>query len=200
MSEKSMQKVVSIEANKEDLFSNLDNIRVRQDFDDQVGTQKELIRVPIIKPNHHEWVRVHKNEEFHVEAELIENKADKEIYLVHPRLHGIVSHEAVRTKLYYAITRQNDVFLWPARMVDQNGNLDTWSKSRHKAAAKAKEKWVRVISNHKIKAYDVLVPRDEFDEPIWPDHSIEEIYRVAFEERVIDDLQHPFLKMLRGEK
>lgn len=200
MSEKSKQEVVSIESAKGDLFSNLDNIRVSQDYDNQLGTKKELIRVPIKKPDKHEWVRVHKNEEYHVEVELIEDKEEKEIYLVHPKLHGIVSHEAVRMKLYYAITSHNDIFLWPAKMVDQNGKLDSWSKSRHKAAEKAKEKWVRVISNHNNRVYDVLIPRDELDDPKWPDHSIEEIYRVAFEERIVDDLKHPLLKMLRGEK
>ena len=158
MSEKSKQKIVSIEAAQGDLFSNLDNIRVSQNYDEQVGTEKVLTRVPIRTPDRQEWVRVHTNEAYHIEAELIEDKLDRETYLVHPKLHGFVSQEGVRKKLYYSITRQNDVFLWPAKMVDSNGKLDTWNKSRHKIVAEAKKKWVRVIPNHYINGYDVLVP------------------------------------------
>jgi hypothetical protein len=47
--------------------------------------------------------------------------------------------------------------------------------------------------------YDVLEAAGTFPEPDWPDMPLRQMLSMAFKERVIDDLDHPVLKRLRGE-
>ena len=35
-------------------------------------------------------------------------------------------------------------------------------------------------------------------EPVWPDISFEEILKIAFRDRYVDDVDHPLLQKLRG--
>jgi hypothetical protein len=35
--------------------------------------------------------------------------------------------------------------------------------------------------------------------PVWPDHTLQDLIRVAFKERLIDRADHPVLKRLWGE-
>jgi hypothetical protein len=60
-------------------------------------------------------------------------------------------------------------------------------------------KWVRVPSNMSLGAYELHVAEGELGEPEWPSEALNEILRVAFRDRYVDDIGHPLLKRLRGE-
>jgi hypothetical protein len=50
-----------------------------------------------------------------------------------------------------------------------------------------------------LGAYDVFEATAEWPEPDWPNVPFNELLRVAFKGKVIDTLDHPVLKRLRGE-
>jgi hypothetical protein len=50
-----------------------------------------------------------------------------------------------------------------------------------------------------LGAYDVFVAAGELGEPEWPTAPFSELLRIAFRDRLIDDLNHPVLRRLRGE-
>ena len=47
-------------------------------------------------------------------------------------------------------------------------------------------------------AYEVLTAENCTAEPEWPSHSLQELIRIAFRDRMIDSLDHPVVKRLRG--
>jgi hypothetical protein len=63
----------------------------------------------------------------------------------------------------------------------------------------AREKWVRVVANMHLGAYDVFYSTADVPEPKWPEQSLAELLRVAFRDRFIETFDHIVLRKLRGE-
>ncbi len=68
------------------------------------------------------------------------------------------------------------------------------------AASRASGHWVRMASNMPLGAYDVYETAANWPAPQWPTESFSDLLRVAFKGRLIDSLDHPVLKRLRGEQ
>jgi hypothetical protein len=97
-------------------------------------------------------------------------------------------------------TRQGTPGLWPIRLPDETGRIDSYNESALAIVAEQSGRWIRVISNQQSRSYEVLEsPRTELPAPKWPDGGFNELFSIAFKERVIRSLDHPFLKHLRGE-
>jgi len=183
-----------------DLFSNLDNLRISQDFAASLGVKKALLTIPVKKPSKEWFVRV--NPAFQIQTCLLELKEDREIYLVSPilwdLLAGMESTFAPRM-LFGATNRLGVFFIWPVRLPRKDGRQDEWSKSAMEAANMATKTWIRMQANQSLGAYEVMEATATLPEPKWPELSFNELLRIAFKDRLIDTLDHPVLLQLRGE-
>jgi hypothetical protein len=47
--------------------------------------------------------------------------------------------------------------------------------------------------------YEIIRARGNLGDPQWPDLSFEELIRLAFHDKLIDDIDHPVIKDLNGE-
>jgi hypothetical protein len=182
-----------------DIFGNLDGLRISQDFVANCGVKKALLTIPVRKPSKESFFRT--NPALRIETLVLELKQEREIYIVDPALwHELASEPTVGPRaLYVAIDRQGVVSIWPVRLPGPDGKLDDWNRSALEAAAMAQTQWVRVTSNMDLGAYEVYTATANWPEPEWPDLTLNEILRIAFKGRVIDTLDHPVLKRLRGE-
>jgi hypothetical protein len=126
---------------------------------------------------------------------------DREIYLVEPSLWSALDGESTVSPrlLITAQTKQGTIFLWPVRLPGPDGRLDDWNRSAMEAAALATKTWERVQSNMGLGAYDVFTATGNWDEPEWDLPSFNEVLKVAFKDRFINDINHPVLRRLRGE-
>jgi len=188
---------------KPDIFSNLENLRVTQDFQKTAGVKKLLTTIPTRKPNPQSFVRVHPDPAYRGAFTVIELKEDREIWLLPPGIAKSLSGEFVVMMLYTAITRQGDLFLWHHRLPDEEGKTMEWWRSAAEAAEYATKNWVRVKPNMAAGGYDLFEPNldggEKIPEPTWPDLTFEEILRIAFKNRIIlDPNAHPVIKRLRG--
>lgn len=116
-----------------------------------------------------------------------------------PTLRAELFSEIIPVRLYTAITRQGTVFLWPCKLPSLDGRRNGWHETALTAAALAMERWVRVAADLGLGGYQVFKAAADLPEPTWPDHSFQELLRVAFKERLIDRADHPVLCRLRGE-
>jgi hypothetical protein len=98
-----------------------------------------------------------------------------------------------------AINRQGVLFLWPIRLPGADGKVDDWSRSAMDAANEAMSHWVRVTANMVLQAYEIAVASGRFAELEWPEITFQEIIKIAFRDKMIDDWDHPVLRRLRGE-
>lgn len=176
-------------------------LRLSQDFAAAVGVKKALLTVPVRKPAKEWFVQVHPTEDYRVTTAVLELKEDRETYLVDPSLWADLAAEATfgPRALFTATNRQGVLFIWPVRLPGPDGKIDDWNRSALEAATMAQGKWVRVAANMALGAYDVFEATGELPEPTWPETSFAELLRVAFKGRLIDSLDHPVLRRLRGE-
>ncbi len=118
-------------------------------------------------------------------------------YLVQRPLWGQVAEEVTPASLFTAIDRQGTLFIWPVKL--PVARESAWHRSALEAANRAMESWVSVRSNMHLGAYEVFEAIGDLGDPDWPDASFEEILNIAFRGHIIDSLDHPVLKRLRGE-
>jgi len=196
----SEEKVVEIEVKLTgDLFENLDQLKLGQNFSEAIGVKKQISTIPIRKPGRQDFIRVHPDESYRLQTAILELKEDRENYLISPDLWHELPGEVTPKILYTTVNRQGVCFLWPVRLADEAGRLDEWNRSAHKAAQLSMGIWVRVASNRSLGAYEIFTPTGELPEPEWPEISFQEILRIAFGDYQINSLDHPVLKRLRGE-
>lgn len=175
-----------------------ENLRLSQNFVDNVGVKKHLLSIPVRKPDKQSFIRVHSGEEHSIVTGVLELKEERENYLVIPELCNDLLEEITPKLLCTAITRQGVLFVWPIRMPGSDGRLDDWNKSAHDAAELAKSRWIRVSSNMSLGAYDVFEPEAKFPDPQWPDMPFDKILQLAFKDKLIKSLDHPVVQRLRG--
>lgn len=177
------------------------SLRLTGDLNAAVGVKKALLTIPVRKPDKSWFVRVHPDPAYQLTTAVIELKEDRETYLVAGELRSALATESMMSPrtLFIAINRQGVVFVWPVRIAGDDGRVDEWSKTALEAANRAKTVWVRVASNMSLGAYDVFEATGDFPEPEFPDVPLRELLKIAFKDRLIDSLDHPILRKLRGE-
>ncbi len=178
---------------------NPDKLRLSQNFGEMAGVKKKLVTVPVRKPHKQEFIRVRPGDDYRLETGILELKDDRENYLVTPDVYKEISNDAVRKVLFTAMTRQGVLFLWPVRLPDADGKLDSWNQSALEGAKFAETGWVKISSNKSLAAYEIFDASAQISEPEWPDVTFPEILEIAFKGKFIDILDHALLKTLRGE-
>jgi hypothetical protein len=179
-----------------------EKLRLSQNFDVELGVKKKLLTVPVRKPDKAWFVRVHPEEKYRLPAAaVLELKEERESYLVTPEIaKQLVGETAISPRtIFTAVNRQGVVFLWPVRLPGTDGKLDDWSRSAQEAAQQAMKSWTRIQANMSLGAYDVYQATGSLPEPQWPVESFQELLKVGFRGKLIDNIDHPVLRKLRGE-
>jgi hypothetical protein len=177
----------------------LSKLRLDQSFVESAGVKKLLTTVPVRKPNPQEFVRIHPDEKYREALALIELKDDREWYLLAPQIAKELPGEFVMVMMFTAVNRQNVVFLWPCRLPASDGRILEWHRSMMEAADMAKRRWVRVKANMSLGAYEIVEAATKAD-PEWPKGvTFQELLRIAFRDRLVDQIDHPVIKRLLGE-
>ena len=174
-------------------------LRLDQSFTEMIGVKKLLTTVPVRKPHKQEYIRVHAGSEYRLDAALIVLKDDREkTYLVPPVIARELPGEYVLATIFTAINRQGVVFLWPVPLPAADGRVMEWHRSQAEAASLAKRSWVRVQAKMSLGAYEIFEAAASIPDPEWPDLPFQELLRIAFKDKLVDRLDHPVVKRLRG--
>ena len=151
------------------------------------------------KPSPQDFVRVHPNPAYRENFPIIELKDEREEYIVVAELVPALVGEFVTKTLFTAINRQGTVFFWPVRLPSPDGkDLDWWRSSRE-AAELAMTSWIRVRANMNLGANDIFQAESVISDPEWPQLGFWELIKIAFRDHLIDRLDHPVIKRLRGQ-
>jgi hypothetical protein len=175
------------------------NLRLSQSFVETAGVKKLLTTVPVRKPSPQDFVRVHPDPAYRENFPIIELKDEREEYIVVADLVPALVGEFVTKTLFTAINRQGTVFFWPVRLPSPDGkNLDWWRSGRE-AAELAIKSWIRVRANMNLGAYDIFQAESVIADPEWPQLGFWELIKIAFRDHLVDRIDHPVIKRLRGQ-
>jgi len=183
----------------DDPFADLSKWRLSQDFVEQASVKKLLTTVPVRKPLAQDFVRVHPDAAFRMPCAIIELKDDREHYLVTADIVSAVATEVVMKTVFITINRQGVVSLWPVPLPTPDGRVNDWHRSAQEAAERAIGRWIRMKANMALGGYEIFEASDSIPDPVWPEHSFQDLLRIGFRDRIIQSLDHPVLKRLRGE-
>src|SRR5262249_30002662 len=89
-------------------------------------------------------------------------------------------------------------FLWPVRYPSPDDRRNDWARSAREAAELAMTRWVRMKANRDLGAYDVFKAESVMADPVWPELSFQQLIKTAFRDHIIADINHPFIRRLRG--
>ena len=166
------------------------------------AVKRRISTIPLRTPNKHEFVRTRREDEFWRPAALIE--FERSIYLIHPEM---TLHLDERD-FYYAflcltISKSGELFFWPLK-ISSSGRANMWNDSALEIARKAKDVWLKIRSRHEDGRgsgfYEADVPIAQFDEPIWPNKTLKQLYDIAFKgDRIIDRVDHLVIQKLTGQ-
>jgi hypothetical protein len=186
------------EAKAPDPFD-VESLRLPRDAGAAFGVKRLLVRIPVDKPGKQDFIRVHSDPGYRIETALLEDERER-FFVTRELLPELATETAIRRcVLFTAITRQGVVFLWPIPLPGPDGRQNPWHESAFQAAALAEKQWVRVTANQSLGGYDVLAATGNIPDPEWPALSLGELLRIASHNRIIDRLDHPILRRLRGE-
>jgi hypothetical protein len=176
----------------------LDSLQLDQSFVETAGVKKHLTTVPVGRPNPQDFGRVHRDPKYQGTFAVIELKEDREFYILHSEIARALPGEFVMVRLFTYINRQGVVRLFPVKLPGPDGKTNEWHRSLMEAAEIAMDRWCRIKANMSLGAYDIFEAEGTIPEPIWPDKTFEELLRIGFRDRVVDRLDHPLIKRLRG--
>lgn len=176
----------------------IERLRLDQSFTEMAGVKKLLTTVPLRKPHKQEFIRVNASPEYRLVAALIDLQEDREKYLVLPTIARELPGECVLATIYTAVNRQGVVFLWPVPLPAPDGRVLEWHRSQAEAAVVATRRWVRVQASMPLGAYEIFEATASIPDPEWPNLSFQELVRIAFKDKLVDRLDHPVVRRLRG--
>lgn len=182
----------------DELFKDVENYRLPQDFLDDISTTQVVNNIPIKKPDKQTYFQIHPNKAWVFNAAVIEMREYNETFIVNPSLTNELINEIVLKSFFLAIDRSDNLFLWSIRLPDSSGRLDTWNRSALRAVEVAKSFWIRLGSNRTTGSYDTNKAEGDLPQPIWPNIEFNTILDIAFKDRYIDNLDHPIIRGLRG--
>lgn len=180
------------------VFDNLDAIRLSPQVAAMGDVKEVLGHVPVRKPSRHEFVRVHPDADMHLATGVFIDREERETFFVAPELRPELAGELKAVLLVVTITRQGVVFLWPVPLPDESGRQTAWAETAREACELAKTNWVRMVADMSLGAYRLYEAEGQLSAPVWPDKSLSELLKLAFKNSIIDRIDHPVIKRLRG--
>jgi hypothetical protein len=176
----------------------LESLCLSQDFIETAGVKKLLRVIPVRKPGTQDFVRVHSDPAYRRNILCIDIKDDREEYLVRPEIAPELVGETVMKTIFTAITRQGTVFMWPCRIPPPDAKDLVWWSSMREAATEATKTWIRVRANMNLGAYEMAAAEGKIPDPVWPRETFQELLRIAYRDKMIDRVDHPVIRRLRG--
>jgi hypothetical protein len=174
-------------------------LRLDANYAAGLGVKKMLTTVPVRRPGKQEWFRVRPGEEWRIQTAIFEAEAERETYLVDRSLWADLAGTVHPALIVLCVNRQSDAFLWRLKLPGADGRPNHWIDSALAIAREAETNWRRMAANMAAGYYDGFEPSAALPDPEWPDRSFREIIRTAFQGRMIDSLDHPLLRQLRGD-
>jgi hypothetical protein len=182
-----------------DIFSDLAAIRLSPDDAGSIGTEEVLVQIAIRKPNVNEFARVHPDPAMSL-ATTICVDAERDAYFVAPALRNVMVAGGLKAILLVVTVNQRGLpFLWPLALGDGTGRRNGWHDSAREAAELAKTEWIKIVSDMPAGQYRIYRAKGKLPEPVFPTgKTMEELLRLAFRGRVIDNENHPVVKQALG--
>jgi hypothetical protein len=182
-----------------DIFADLDKLR----RDSVLKAHRKVLTTSVTlgKPSPNVYFRCHPDLRLE-DANIVKNdKGINDYYFIAPSMKGSPRLAKWIRRCTIALTYtwpSGEIGIWPVTEPPPGTKVKSW-KSSKAAYEQSRTNWVQLVWNEERMDYDVVPPEGELPEPMWPeDLNLSAKLMLAFEGRVIDSDEHPFVLQLRG--
>lgn len=112
---------------------------------------------------------------------------------MHPKLTPRLRHV---TLALVCIWPGGAPLIWPVPILGER-EFKVW-KSARAAYELSRTKWTQMVWNEEIADYTIETAENIDHEPTWPDKDFGDLLKLAFDGKVINSEDHPYVRRLRG--
>ncbi len=162
--------------------------------DTSVGTQTNI---PVKKPGKKNFFRVHPDPSYRLYQVGVIEEEGGDVYLINAdlQLPEDVTQFVSYVNLLVAISHHGKLFVWYFKNTDTS-----WASSAMRVARRAQDEWVRIKADFESGGYNIFTAPEPLrsKQPAFPTMSPEEIFTLAFDNRMITSVDDPIIQRLRG--
>jgi hypothetical protein len=156
-----------------------------------------LAHVSVRKPTISEFVRVNPDPAMSLATSIFVDP-ERETYFVAPSARNVLVAGVKAMLLVPAVNQRGLFFIWPVALGDGTGRRNAWHETAREAMELAKREWVKLVSDMAGGCYRIYRAKGKLTDPVFPEKSLEELLRIAFRGRIIDNENHPVVKQALG--
>ena len=164
------------------------------------GVDREVeSTIAVRRPRPREYFRVHPDPDMSLTTTAVFDREEmrNDVFLVAPNMRDVLVGETRPVLLMPAITRQDVMFVWPLPL-PVDGRQNDWHERARMALERGKTHWTRMAADMTLGTYRLYEPMEAQPDPVWPNMKLEEILKVAFAGKVIEGVDHPFIRRIQG--
>jgi hypothetical protein len=154
------------------------------------------------KPSKTSFFRVRAGEEFSIETGVLElgegGRGEPFLVMLSPEEMGAIGALIIPVVIRLVATREGVIHTWPVK-IPSTERPNRWHQTAWNAAQRAERSWVRVAANMTLGEYEIYEACDDLGDARFPDEPFSATLTRAFEGHVIETIDHPALRALRGE-
>jgi hypothetical protein len=183
--------------NPSSVFDDLEGLRNASKL--TIKRKTVLINVTVDRPANNTYFQAHSKHQ--LDATILREGDTRTYYFVVPvmRAHPKLMPRLRRVTLALICTWPGNVpIIWPVPIVsDGQREFKAWKSSRV-ALDLSHTQWVQIVWNEEAGDYDVETAENIDQKPVWPEKTFEELLKLAFDGKIIDNENHPYVRRLRG--
>jgi hypothetical protein len=182
------------ERNPASIFNDLASLRKASKL--TVQRKTVLINVGVDRPPNNVHFRAHPEWAMD-DSTVLQDRAERVFYFVAPTMR---QHPKLAPRLrsvtlaVVCLWPGGEPLIWPVPVVGDR-SIPAW-KSARKAYELSHEHWMQIVwdgSDYKVEAAEGINV-----EPTWPDKTFNELLKLGFDGKIIDNEEHPYVRRLRG--
>jgi len=162
--------------------------------DTSVGMQTNI---PVKKPGKKNFFRIHPDPSYRLYDVGVIEVEGGDVYLVSADLvlPDDVTQFVSHVNLLTALSHHGKLFVWYFKNTDTS-----WASSALRVARRAQDEWVRIKADFESGGYNIFTAPEPLrsKKPDFPAMSPEEIFTLAFDNRMITSVDDPIIRRLRG--
>jgi hypothetical protein len=90
----------------------------------------------------------------------------------------------------------DEVLIWPVPILGDR-DFPAW-KSARAAFELSQQQWTQMVWSDERRDYVVETAEQIHHAPVWPPKTFEELLKVGFDGKIVDNEDHPYVRRLRG--
>lgn len=179
------------------IFDDLDGLRRESKL--TVRRKSVLVNVEVGKPQKDVYFRSHPDPTMRLDEATVVKDQDT-YYFVVPGMrnhHKLAKQLRPVTLALVCIWPTNEALIWPVPILSEDRDVRAW-KSQRAAYNLSLESWTQMAWHESDYVIETAEDFDMKIEPIWPDKTFGELLKLAFDGKIIDNEDHPYVRRLRG--